>query len=310
VPQQVYEIKDPQSGVIYEAALDHLPAPDEARTIVRHYRALDVAKSAPLSMRPPSENDPVTLGDWMDNPMSAAQRAGRVLKNDLTDPRMWAGLAASVIVPRVAGAVAPALASGAQAIGRGAMKAGGAALDVSPDLVGIASPRAGNMLRTAQRARDAITARGAAPAEAPSPAAPASTPAPAGPPPPSVPAESRPAMSPQRLQNELGLAARRAQVKLSEPEYQQAAELVKGGQAPADAVQAVAQKQAPRPHLSGPEVQLYLKLRASGKSDADAVAALTAMRAMNERFGLKTPTIEETKFPKGMRGNVPSKPQD
>lgn len=52
------------------------------------------------------------------------------------------------------------------------------------------------------------------------------------------------------------------------------------------------------------ETKEYLKQRAAGKTDAQARSIIEASRALNEALGLSTPTIADTKFPKGMRGGA------
>jgi hypothetical protein len=126
-------------------------------------------------------------------------------------------------------------------------------------------------------------------------------------------------MSPTAIQSDLGLAARRAGLKLTEPEYQQAEALVRSGQTAEDAVRSLqttptaAPAQAPTPavlaeDMSPAELQAYRRMKDSGIPDAVAkheiVKARAAAQLMNRQFGLKTPTEAETRFPKGMRGKA------
>ena len=260
-------------------------------------------------MGAPSEKDPVTLGDWLDNPKAAMSRAGDLLGKDLRDPKLWAGLAASFIVPKVIGPTV-----------RGAMKVGSAAMDINPDLVGMASPRLGNAMRVQQQARAAMASK--APAEAPAaepsqPVAPSfespldltrrlkaenqakhagatspvesasgGTPPPASPQSSPVPATAPKGKSPQQTLNEEALARRRS-------EYQ-----AKAVTAPAEAPAAV-----------NDDAVLYKELRGNGLTDEQAQAVMSAKGSaeeLNTRLGLKTPTDAETRFPKGMRGKTPS----
>ncbi len=124
----------------------------------------------------------------------------------------------------------------------------------------------------------------------PEPGAGPSAPSPA---PPSPVAPRSIVMSPQRIQNELGLAARRQKVKLTEPQYQQAAELVGAGKSPTEAVQAVQAAQPPTPaklKMTADQVKAYYSLRNQGKSDAEAMKALLAQVELAKALG--TPSGE------------------
>ena len=109
-------------------------------------------------------------------------------------------------------------------------------------------------------------------------------------------------MSPQRIQNELGLAARRGNVKLTEPQYQQAADLVKAGKTPGDAVRAVSGGTAPapspaaatpKPRMSAAETREYVRLRSAGKTNEQAIEALQQQRAFAAKY--QTPSAEEVR---------------
>lgn len=126
-------------------------------------------------------------------------------------------------------------------------------------------------------------------------AAPGAAQSAAAPPPASI---LRPAMSPQRIQNELGIQARRQQVTLSEPEYKQAAELVRAGKTPTEAVATMKAQQPPpaaaptagpdKLRLTAAETQAYAKLRIAGKSHEEAVGAIEEQRRLAQTFGLPT----------------------
>jgi hypothetical protein len=126
-------------------------------------------------------------------------------------------------------------------------------------------------------------------------------------------------MSPTAIQSDLGLAARRAKVTLTEPQYQQAESLVREGRSIDQAVRTVATTPASAgaetpailaEGMSAAELQVYRRLRDDGVPDAVAkyqiVRARAAAQQMNQTFGLKTPTEAEQRFPKGMRGKAPS----
>lgn len=163
----------------------------------------------------------------------------------------------------------------------------------------------------------ARAAQGASSPAAPAPpAASGAAATPAGAPPaaaPSAPPASlRVVMSPQRIQNELGIAARRAKVTLTEPEYDQAAELVaKQGLTPVEAVARMKPPPVPPPsaasvvepppvqspqaalakaRLNGAESTEYMRLIRSGKTPPQALQAIEEQRALAKRFG--TPDSE------------------
>lgn len=106
--------------------------------------------------------------------------------------------------------------------------------------------------------------------------------------------------SPQRLRNEVGLAARRANAKLSEQEYAIAEGMVKQGASPIDAVRTVAQvaKPAatpaiPKPKLTAAETKEYVRLRSAGKSNQEAMESLAQQRELAQKFG--TPSSDEVR---------------
>lgn len=120
-------------------------------------------------------------------------------------------------------------------------------------------------------------------------------------------------MSPQWIQNDLGLAARRSKVTLTEPQYQAAEKLVREGMSPADAVADVARRvtsaapvsaaspatppspKAPtkkgptRARLTADEADEYLRLLDRGMSHDEAVAALMQQRTLAKKLGTPTP---------------------
>ena len=108
--------------------------------------------------------------------------------------------------------------------------------------------------------------------------------------------QSAPSMSPQRLRNEVGLAARRANTKLTEQEYAVAEGMVQQGASPAEAVRTVAQvaKPAPapaipKPKLSAAETREYVRLRGTGKTNDEAMQALADQRALVAKLGTPSP---------------------
>lgn len=89
-------------------------------------------------------------------------------------------------------------------------------------------------------------------------------------------------MPDQKALNEAALAARRA------------------------AYQAKPAPAPPKPSLLAAEAKEYMRLLKSGKSSKDAMDAILTQRELIQRMGLTTPTVAETKFPKGMRGGAPT----
>lgn len=133
-----------------------------------------------------------------------------------------------------------------------------------------------------------VTSPSGAPAAraASSPVASTPRPAPAAP---ATPATSpaAPKWSPQRLKNEVGLAARRQNTKLTEQEYQVAEDMVRQGVTPADAVKTVAQHvakpaAAPKLKMNVEEGKLYMRLRSQGKSHEEAAASIQALKQMSK----------------------------
>jgi hypothetical protein len=290
---QTYEIKDPRDGSIFELQSDHPPTPDEARTAVAKYRVTAAKASGQPTMgasiniadrtmpadaldAPP---DAVTLGQFVDNPRESMQKIGQIIKQDLTDPKLWAQAALMYFGPKAIAVARPVIA-GVQSLATPGM-----VKDLAT--VGLGDSRVGAGLRIGSRVAEAVRNGATSPAESVS----GGTPPPAGPPPESVPAGTK---SPQAMLNDEAIARRRAA-------YQ-----AKQAQAKADAPPAAEPKAIEIP----PEVeQEYLRLRKMGKTDQQAKDAILNSLQMNAKLGLKIPTEAETKFPKGMRGrSAPDEP--
>jgi hypothetical protein len=111
--------------------------------------------------------------------------------------------------------------------------------------------------------------------------------------------------SPTALQSELGLQARRAGLKLTEPQYQQAAERVlQQGELPADAVRAV----APPPKLkaSAAEIVRYRDLLARGMSQSAALEQIRTERDLAARLGTPTAAaVRESVAERNVTGRWP-----
>jgi hypothetical protein len=115
-------------------------------------------------------------------------------------------------------------------------------------------------------------------------------------------------MSPQRIQNELGLAAIRANLKLTEPQFAAAETLVRAGKTPVEAVTTVASgpaaaaveaptvvtaagESAGKLKLNRDELNEYVRMTKSGISPADAVMAIAKQRQLQQALG--TPTTSD-----------------
>src|SRR5262245_29092273 len=140
---------------------------------------------------------------------------------------------------------------------------------------------------------------------APPPTAPAVPEPPVAPAPPeSAPTPAAPSgfgWSPQRIRNEVGLAARRMKVTLTDAQAQAAQDLVATGRMPTAAVAEVAPPKtaaalepalppAAKPKVTAAEMKEYTRLRRLGKSHAEATAVLQVQRDLAQRLG--TPTSE------------------
>lgn len=112
--------------------------------------------------------------------------------------------------------------------------------------------------------------------------------------------------SPQRIQNELGIQARRQQVTLSKAQADEAATLVSQGRTPADAVAQVATKAntplLARPKLSAAETKVYARLIGQGKTDAEATQILEQQRLLVGQLG--TPSSETVRQSVARRNNT------
>ena len=67
-------------------------------------------------LAPPGPDEPVTLAELMANPREAIGRMGGILKKDVSDPKLWLGLAASYFGPKVFSRAAPMVARAARSM--------------------------------------------------------------------------------------------------------------------------------------------------------------------------------------------------
>jgi hypothetical protein len=197
------------------------------------------------------------------------------------------------------------------AAGRAVINTAAAAGDVvDPSVIGMASPRVGKAVQFAQKVRDARAAAAAARSSAPPVVAPVVAEAPV------VAAPVASTAVPQKVLNELAIAARRSQVVLT-PETEQAAiEAVRRGATPMEAVATVrgaagpaaetlpgapAPRAVPAPVAEAPsaaslnpnrlklaasEVKEYKRLRVAGKTHQEAATLIEAQRELAQRLGL------------------------
>lgn len=106
-------------------------------------------------------------------------------------------------------------------------------------------------------------------------------------------------LSPQQIRNEVGLAARRNGVALSETELAAADALVAQGQTPVEAVlslkpRAVADPvpaMAVKPKLTTAEATVYAQLRQAGKSHTEALSIIDQQKQLAAALG--TPSVEQ-----------------
>src|SRR4030095_10148826 len=220
------------------------------------------------------EDRPVTLGDLWDEPEASIQRIGRIVKKCATDPKTWVGLAAMYFGPKVLPLALPAIGQavrstlgGGAAVGRGVVRGTAAIGDVvSPDVVGILSPRLGKVLDVAQRARAALPTPTAATEPPPVPA-----PVPSGPPPamnepagpdapPTRPRPIHEAMEAAIRPHEAKAAAIRASSRATAP----AAPPAPATESPAPTRPAAAPP-SPQPMLSAAGTPVYLRLPQQGE---------------------------------------------
>jgi hypothetical protein len=299
------------------AGLFHDPSVLDKLDTDSRQRYVQLAPAEGPRMSAPAADAPVTVGDLQDNPREAMKRIGQIVKRDVSDPKLWLGLAASYFGPKMLNVALPIVARAAAGA-----KAGLAAIPPS-EVVGMISPRLGHAVRVGQAMRGAMPAEPAVPPQAPASSMPSAselspleltrqlnaayraahaptspvesvsggTPLPVDPPLSGSTPEAATALpkpkSPQQLLNEEALARRRAALQTQ----------------PTQVPEVLAD-------LSPAEIQVYQRLRTKGVPEAVAkmeiLGARRAAQQMNQTFGLKTPTEADTKFPKGMRGKVPA----
>jgi hypothetical protein len=283
------------------AAVGDLVAPDVIGVVSpRLGRAVDVAQRLRTGLTPVTPPPPTPLSEVV-SPRPAAPAAEPVAGSAATSytargssPR--AAIATpEVLAPPAAPAPPPYRADAPQALIAAAERAEYpiTSNDLKLHSVRVAV-RGENPDAVVAELKAAAAARAAAPAASPpgvpAPPAAAATPLSAPTPPPPSGSPTAP-MSPQRIQNELGLAARRAGLKLTEPQYAEAALRVQGGETPVAAVTAVAPPPPPpKLKISAAEMGTYTALRKLGTSHQDAMAAVQAQRDLVAALG--TPSSE------------------
>lgn len=256
-------------------------------------------------MRAPTNADAVTLGELLDNPTEAIGRIGSILQKDATNPKTWLTLATAYFGPKVVGKAMPVLGTALMQAGRGvkattgAMGRGLAATGdvISPDVVGIYSPRVANAMRAAQ------AMRGAARGTEPTPVAP--MPMQPGPVRPPIQVEALPEAMPAPVahpgprtineamaeavakaqakkplataMNEVQAATKTAKVKLTATETKTAMDLVREGRTPQDALDVVVAMRSPT------SAAAELAKRFGTPSDASVAEQVSAANARTTR---------------------------
>lgn len=266
------------------------------------------------SMHAPAANEPVTVADLKADPLGSMTRIGSMLKKDLTDPKLWLSAAAMYFGPKVFNVAAPIIARAVQGAPAAAVRGVSSMADmVSPDAVGIVSPRLGKVFEVAQKlraAQPAPTAPVTSPAEMP---AAGGTPLPRGLPPPEAPPSPRPSgvvirppatpgatasllpdganvppatpeYYPQKFLNETAIQARRQGVTLGDADYALAKGMVEQGHSPQEAVQAIVQARtapppaAPAAAASAPATPPPFRLPQKLKLSSDESTLYAALR--------------------------------
>lgn len=225
---------------------------------------------------PIPDTAPVSLRDMEADPRGSMKRIGNILKQDLTDPKLWLAAAAAYFGPKVFEAIGPGISEMASAAGRVRIDPAslrsvelnkpGTYLDplgslyIKPKAAGAEVPgferfggNSGGLPPTAPEAHS------------PPPQAPIA--APATPEPPVT--ESAPS------------------AKLQPGEGDTYIQLRKAGKSNTDALkQIIADRQAPpaRISLTADETKAYLQLRNAGKSDQQAKEAIVAMRTLSKNL--------------------------
>lgn len=306
-----------------EMALRELPVPDEIRAALWDFRqtgAFPLPSGASEGMIAPStpEGDP---GYWEDKGIAGQEwHAPTGSGSDVTRPdNSLLGMPPELVVTApiasvkaviggggMIGGAKAALAATAPAIKYEATKTGLEGMGVPPSVataiaLGVSGYSRQARPRTVPRATPKPKPAASASPVASPPAAPASPTAPSAPA--SAPRSiAGSGWSPQRIRNEVGLAARRTKTTLSDEQYAQAEQLVKSGTAPAEAVQKVAGGKAAaaapgaplaKPKLNAAEMAEYTRLRRMGKSHEQAVAAIAEQQALAARLG--TPGSESVR---------------
>lgn len=231
---------------------------------------------------PIPDTAPVSLRDMEADPRGSMKRIGNILKQDLTDPKLWLAAAAAYFGPKVFEAIGPGVGELAAQAGKTAARVELHPLDALSELDVIHPARGvirglGKLVSVAPKAAGAEVpgferfggnSGGLPPARSPAPEAPsappqATSPSPATPEPPVT--ESAPS------------------AKLQPGEGDTYIQLRKAGKSNTEALkQIIADRQAPpaRISLTADETKAYLQLRNAGKSDAQAKDAIVAMRSL------------------------------
>lgn len=264
---------DPRAGVVTEAH-------PEARMSARAPGAGGLAF--------PGDADDVTFEDLRADPIDALTRIGAIVKQDVSDPTLWLSLAASYFGPKVFNRAAPVVMKAAN----GAINAASRvrvdpavameefslvkplrvlkAVSVTPKTPEMTTPGYDRFLPSKS---GYVAPAGGEPAPEPAAAAPSEFQA--------ARSARANALPDQKALNEAALAARRAAYQASQ-------------QPAADTVV----KASGKLHFTAPEWAAFRELRARGVGLEDAATGARAAGQLARQFGLTTPTLEQTRFPK------------
>jgi hypothetical protein len=268
----------------------------------------------------------VTLKDVINDPVTAIKQMGTVMGQEVSDPKLWLGIALSYLGPRAFGIAAPVISKAAGMAARGAVTGAASLGDaVSPDVIGAISPRAGKIVEVAQRMRKAM-----GPPTASTPAAPSAAPvasAPAAPAPPAV--RATPEAAPAPIAASAPSPVGRAPVPATPDEpvirkgpdgllvgrpggnpnlpdqkaLNEAAIAARRGGQPTGAPSTPPAPTSPQtPKLNAAETTAFLGLLKRGMSGPEALKNILLQRELVDQLGTPSPTANETRFPKGMRG--------
>lgn len=301
---------DPQAGLTKSSDTASAPIPSLIPGVMPP-GAMSGGPHPEATMTAVSPNAPVTLGDLKADPVASMLRIGVSLKRDVSDPKLWIGLAASYFAPKVLGAALPMVAKAAAGMKAAAGEVLTAPMAKDLATVGLGDSRVNAGLRIAGRMVDATRAAGGtptAPVEAPVapvaappetmpaptapavPEAPPSTPPPSPGPPPALPKLKLSDLTADEKQALQGLVA---EGRSKSEVLQKIAELRASQPAPTIAPATAPPAQSPipaKPSLLAAEMPEFQRLLKSGKSMKEAMDLIQQQRDLVQKLGLPSAT--------------------